>query len=611
MRWLWIDRFVEFKSGQSARAVKNLSLAEDLFRDHFPDYPVMPAALMLEGIAQTGGILVGEVNDFKEKVVLAKVVYANFRREALAGETLIYDVTMLHLRPEGASVEGKIHALPAGSPIPGAWTEPPLGEAELFFAHLDKARSAALFGDRNCSAANSSTCWPREGPGHARRRLRGWATAGAICPRCCHGSRPTCRAHRPRVAHPDRPRRRPLLGESLPGEVGYKVFATSTPALLPRSPAKSTASIPNRAASRRRNARARDGRGRSSSSSPPPRAAMIDAKVEKEKFDPTRFGVSFGRRSFTLGTAGSPQSPAVTRSGSGRGRRPRAATPCRSDSAASMLKYLLNMLATHVSILHNAQGPSNSITEECGAGLHHSARRHALGCTRRLLPIGGADAKINPPVRPGNRSSTSRQRFQLLREGVLTVRRETPGVVDGEGGQRCRCRRARACPNNHVGEYPCRGPGFGRSPLISRDGGGTPAIRVAWRRTCMSSNSIATNAHVLVIRSSTCGKPRASARRAVCAGTSVKATAWATLEPAATWPSWAWPASRRSSTARFPVPQRARSTTRRGPGVDVRLGWWKSPYFMVVGWHELGLCAAVVQDVVQNDRRQRRVRWSR
>ena len=149
MRWLWIDRFVEFKSGQSARAVKNLSLAEDLFRDHFPDYPVMPAALMLEGIAQTGGILVGEVNDFQEKVVLAKIVSATFRREALAGETLVYDVTMLHLRPEGASVEGKIHALPAGDPIPAAWTEPPLGVAELFFAHLDKSRSAALFGDRN------------------------------------------------------------------------------------------------------------------------------------------------------------------------------------------------------------------------------------------------------------------------------------------------------------------------------------------------------------------------------------------------------------------------------------------------------------------------------
>ena len=85
MRWLWIDRFLEFERGKSARAVKNLSLAEDLFADHFPGYPVMPAALMLEGLAQTGGILVGEANDFKEKVVLAKIVWARFPREAVAG----------------------------------------------------------------------------------------------------------------------------------------------------------------------------------------------------------------------------------------------------------------------------------------------------------------------------------------------------------------------------------------------------------------------------------------------------------------------------------------------------------------------------------------------
>ena len=93
MRWLWIDRFTAFKRSQSARAVKNLSISEDLFRDHFPDWPVMPAALMLEGIAQTGGILVGEANDFKEKVVLAKIVSATFRREAtMAGETLVYNM---------------------------------------------------------------------------------------------------------------------------------------------------------------------------------------------------------------------------------------------------------------------------------------------------------------------------------------------------------------------------------------------------------------------------------------------------------------------------------------------------------------------------------------
>src|SRR5436189_1033939 len=97
MRWIWIDRFTSFESGKSARAVKNLSLAEDHFADHFPGYPVMPAALMLEGLAQTGGILVGEANDFKEKVVLAKIVRASFQREALAGQQLLYDVELLHL----------------------------------------------------------------------------------------------------------------------------------------------------------------------------------------------------------------------------------------------------------------------------------------------------------------------------------------------------------------------------------------------------------------------------------------------------------------------------------------------------------------------------------
>src|SRR5438132_5989187 len=107
MRWIWIDRFLEFNRGKSARAIKNLSLAEDFFADHFPGYPIMPGPLILEGLAQTGGILVGEVNDFREKVVLAKIPYARFQREVLAGEQLIYDAEILHLRPEGSSVQGK------------------------------------------------------------------------------------------------------------------------------------------------------------------------------------------------------------------------------------------------------------------------------------------------------------------------------------------------------------------------------------------------------------------------------------------------------------------------------------------------------------------------
>jgi 3-hydroxyacyl-[acyl-carrier-protein] dehydratase len=148
MRWIWIDRFVKFERGKSARALKNLSLAEDYFEQHLPGYPIMPACFILEGLAQTGGILVGEANDFKEKVVLAKITSARFQREVIAGETLLYDAELLTLRPEGASVVGKVFAVPPGATLAEP-TGTPIAEAEIFFAHLDKSRSQQLFGDHN------------------------------------------------------------------------------------------------------------------------------------------------------------------------------------------------------------------------------------------------------------------------------------------------------------------------------------------------------------------------------------------------------------------------------------------------------------------------------
>jgi 3-hydroxyacyl-[acyl-carrier-protein] dehydratase len=138
MRWLWIDRFLEFRHGEFARAVKQWSLAEDLFAEHFPGYPVVPGTLLLEGLAQTGGILVGEANDFREKVVLAKIPRATFHAEALAGQELIYETKLVTLRAEGALVEARVTT-----------DGQLLVEAEIFFAHLDQSRSQQVFGDRN------------------------------------------------------------------------------------------------------------------------------------------------------------------------------------------------------------------------------------------------------------------------------------------------------------------------------------------------------------------------------------------------------------------------------------------------------------------------------
>lgn len=138
MRWIWIDRFLAYEKGKSATTAKYLSLAEDFLTAHFPGYPVMPAPLILEGMAQTGGILVGDATDFREKVVLAKVTRAQFTGEAVAGQELVYEVELVSLRSEGSVITGKVSA--DGVPI---------GEAEIQFAHLDNTRAGQMFGEQN------------------------------------------------------------------------------------------------------------------------------------------------------------------------------------------------------------------------------------------------------------------------------------------------------------------------------------------------------------------------------------------------------------------------------------------------------------------------------
>ncbi|MBI3467026.1 MAG: beta-hydroxyacyl-ACP dehydratase [Planctomycetes bacterium] len=127
MRWLWVDRFLEFRSGQFARAVKNVSMAEEQFRDHFPGYPLMPGSLIIEGMAQTGGILVAEAKEFKETVVLAKLSRVDFSDSALPGDQITYEARLTELREEGAAVEAK--AFVNGRP---------LATAEIVFGHVSR-----------------------------------------------------------------------------------------------------------------------------------------------------------------------------------------------------------------------------------------------------------------------------------------------------------------------------------------------------------------------------------------------------------------------------------------------------------------------------------------
>ena len=138
MRWIWIDKFVEFESGKRAVAIKNLTMAEEHLHDHFPGYPVMPACLMIEGMAQTAGILVGEARNFAEKVILAKIRRAEFAGVARPGQQLRYEATIESITPEAAQTAGVITC-----------DGRPLGKVDLMFSHIDQNLSGLNFPKEN------------------------------------------------------------------------------------------------------------------------------------------------------------------------------------------------------------------------------------------------------------------------------------------------------------------------------------------------------------------------------------------------------------------------------------------------------------------------------
>lgn len=153
MRWMWIDQIVLFEPGARLHAIKNVSLAEEHLHDHFsasgdlPAQPIMPASLMIEGMAQTAGILVGAANDFRQKVVLAKVVLARLDEDVFPGQTIRYEATLQNLQQAGAATQGKIKLLSHAGPNAGQWRE--IGEVDLMFSHLENNLAGLEFPEEN------------------------------------------------------------------------------------------------------------------------------------------------------------------------------------------------------------------------------------------------------------------------------------------------------------------------------------------------------------------------------------------------------------------------------------------------------------------------------
>ena len=138
MRWIWIDKFVEFESGKRAVALKNVSLAEEHLHDHFPGFCVMPECLMIEGMAQTAGILVGEARNFEEKVIRAKINKAVFYHYVRPGDTLMLHAQIDSIAPEAAGTSGRIMR---GDTL--------IAEISLMFSHIDQNLAGKEFPEEN------------------------------------------------------------------------------------------------------------------------------------------------------------------------------------------------------------------------------------------------------------------------------------------------------------------------------------------------------------------------------------------------------------------------------------------------------------------------------
>ncbi len=152
MRWMWIDRIVELVPKQRMVAIKHISMAEEHLHDHFPAtrarraMPVMPMSLIVEGMAQTAGVLVGHAEGFRQKVVLAKVSRAQITREATPGCTLRYTAVIEQLTGAGASTRGQVELI---EPAPRDPRAEVIGQIDLIFSHLDQNMAGAIYPEEN------------------------------------------------------------------------------------------------------------------------------------------------------------------------------------------------------------------------------------------------------------------------------------------------------------------------------------------------------------------------------------------------------------------------------------------------------------------------------
>jgi 3-hydroxyacyl-[acyl-carrier-protein] dehydratase len=108
--FLLIDRIVEVVRRKRIVAIKSVTINEPFFQGHFPEFPIMPGALVVESIAQAGGtLLLPEVPDRHNKLmVFTGIEKARFRRPVVPGDQMRIEIDVLNWRPRAVRMQGRV-----------------------------------------------------------------------------------------------------------------------------------------------------------------------------------------------------------------------------------------------------------------------------------------------------------------------------------------------------------------------------------------------------------------------------------------------------------------------------------------------------------------------
>ncbi len=98
--FLLVDRVLEIHEGESVKALKNVSMNEPHFNGHFPGHPIMPGVLIVEAMAQVGGLLALSANESTQEHLMyfTGIDGVKFRKPVRPGDQIIFDITVLRKR---------------------------------------------------------------------------------------------------------------------------------------------------------------------------------------------------------------------------------------------------------------------------------------------------------------------------------------------------------------------------------------------------------------------------------------------------------------------------------------------------------------------------------